>query len=230
MPDAPPLWSIQHPLWAAAAVAGYSPETVRQLRHKLPALAELGMPSGRDVYFNMGETALLAILAELSRRNRTVEENLPAALGLMPVAVRIAKGEIGTDGRDVYAIEATLLVGRVQHYVDDPKELTAAVDMFVREGCVSLFILNLSNVLRGVILGWMIASFGEEKARKVLRDMLAHYPLEAQPTLAKEFKEITERLAAHGKPAAKATRITDGTLAGEGTSAPATVAKPKVRA
>src|SRR5688572_14291581 len=129
MPASPPFSSIRHPLWAVAAVVGYSPETVRQLRHKLPDLAKLGAPSGRDVYFDMGEAALLAVLAKLSRRNRTVEENLPAALELMPVAARVAKGEIGANDRDVYAIEATRLGGKVRkHIADGHQELTAAVD------------------------------------------------------------------------------------------------------
>jgi hypothetical protein len=196
MSESNPFWSVKHPATTVAAMNGYTPEWIRIYRYKHPELAALGETIGREVYFDIGEASLFAILAAMIRRKSTVEGNVPGALGLLPVVMQIAKGELGGPGRDVFAVEVTLLGGEVRRLVaDGPDELAAATAAMAREGATGMAVLNLSDIVGGVIMGWLIATVGEAAAREVFLDMVGTYPPEVQPVLAKEFRDLAERMA-----------------------------------
>jgi hypothetical protein len=222
-----------------AAILDENYVTLRQQRTRHPALATLGVREGRDLMFDLGEAGLFALVKALHQGNRSLEASVAAASGLAPIAAQIGNGELGGSGVDVFAVLADRADGtkKARIIAEGLEEAQAALGRVLSQGFSDARIINLSDVLAALFLGWGLATGDPNEVRKHVMDGMERLPPEQRATLARDFRDIERRLQSRQPVAERRAADHDSsqtrraaTLADTAEPTPELVRQPKVRA
>jgi hypothetical protein len=132
-------------------------------------LHRLGVKQGRDRWVNLAETTLLRLITEVNSGNLTMQRAAERAFGLLPFIEDITNEKLGTNNREVFAVE---LWGRVkgeekrQGLICDGKEqLEDCIRQAVEKQWPHFRIINLSRIVLETQCGWIVATMGSEPAK-----------------------------------------------------------------
>lgn len=162
-------------------------------------LRDLGTKYARERFVNFGEHTFLRAITEINNANLTLKEVCASAQLLLPYIKAVADGQLGDENNEVYAVDAWgepagekirrgfVCVGE--------KELLDCVSRMTRNGFANVKILSLSRLVAETYVGWCVALWGEDEAKRRLGESADKRPPELKAALLIQLEEIKRRLA-----------------------------------
>jgi hypothetical protein len=157
------------PIHMTAAVIGMEPHMVRQWLAK-PLFGDRvqGLRQGRERHLDVGEAALLRLLAEHLPSTGSLKESW-AAIGNLAQAIEPLADQFPPFPLDMFAVEAWSGVGlnkKGERYICiGRRELAQCIAERTVAERTRIYSIDVSRVLIEVATGWDIATLGSEQAR-----------------------------------------------------------------
>jgi hypothetical protein len=155
------------PIGAAAMLNGDSAGTYRALISR--EMRSIGKRPGRERMVRFVDVMLLRVVTEITGGNLNLKQAAARALALAPYIRDVATGKLGSDDREVFAVEFCGRVGpeekRTGFICDGPENLADCVRKMAVRGWPNMRMLNLNRMMRETKVGWIVATEGAEKAK-----------------------------------------------------------------
>jgi hypothetical protein len=161
-------------------------------------LRGFGKKHGRDRWVNYAETILLRAMTELTSGNLSLKAASKRALGLYGYIAAVAKGELGDDNIDVFAVDAWGRVGgemkRAGFVCEGRDRLNECIQALTEKKWPNFRVINLTNLVAETNVGWVLETQGVEAGARNILSKIAPDDHELQTQTLAVIDEMTRRL------------------------------------